>query len=40
MIARARAAELVAKSNLILGLGETRDEMSQALATCAPPAAN
>jgi lipoyl synthase len=32
VIARARAAELVAKSNLILGLGETRDEVSQALA--------
>ncbi|HVD89261.1 MAG TPA: lipoyl synthase, partial [Jatrophihabitantaceae bacterium] len=31
VIARARAARLVTKSNLILGLGETRDEISQAL---------
>ena len=31
VISRARAAGLVTKSNLILGLGETRDEISQAL---------
>jgi lipoic acid synthetase len=31
VIARARTARLVTKSNLILGLGETRDEISQAL---------
>ena len=31
VISRARAARLVTKSNLILGLGENRDEISQAL---------
>jgi len=31
VISRARAAGLVTKSNLILGLGENRDEISQAL---------
>jgi lipoyl synthase len=31
VIRQARAAQLVTKSNLILGLGETRDEISQAL---------
>jgi len=31
VLARARAARLVTKSNLILGLGETREEVSQAL---------
>jgi lipoic acid synthetase len=31
VIGRARAARLVTKSNLILGLGENRDEISQAL---------
>jgi lipoic acid synthetase len=31
VIRRARAARLVTKSNLILGLGETREEISQAL---------
>jgi lipoic acid synthetase len=32
VIAAARQAALITKSNLILGLGETRDEVSQALA--------
>ena len=32
VITRARAAGLVTKSNLILGMGETREEVSQALA--------
>ncbi|MEU6968440.1 lipoyl synthase [Kitasatospora aureofaciens] len=32
VIAQARAAGLVTKSNLILGMGETREEISQALA--------
>ena len=31
VLRQARAADLVTKSNLILGLGETRDEISQAL---------
>ncbi|MFC3495283.1 lipoyl synthase [Glycomyces rhizosphaerae] len=31
VITKARAAELVTKSNLILGMGETREEISQAL---------
>ena len=31
VISQARAAELVTKSNLILGMGETREEISQAL---------
>jgi lipoic acid synthetase len=31
VIRQARAAQLVTKSNLILGLGETRDEISEAL---------
>ena len=31
VLRQARAADLVTKSNLILGLGETRDEVSQAL---------
>ena len=31
VITRARQAQLVTKSNLILGMGETRDEVSQAL---------
>ena len=35
----AREAGLVTKSNLILGLGEERHEITAAMPTCAPPAA-
>ena len=38
VITQARDVGLVTKSNLILGMGETRDEVSQALATCTRPA--
>ena len=39
VITQARAAGLVTKSNLILGMGEEIDEVHQALPTCTTPAA-
>lgn len=38
VLATARGAGMVTKSNLILGMGETSDEIRQAPATCATPA--